>query len=134
MAAEFLISWLVVPLRLILGILFVIHGYPKLKSPERTATHFLKLKIPMPKLSAITIAIIEFFGGIALIIGFLTRIIAALLVINTIIIAYKKKTKSKETFIEKYGFELILIAVLITLVLLGAGNLSIDKMFGWLLG
>ncbi len=134
MAAEFLMLWAALPLRLMLGILYIIHGYPKIKSPESTATFFLKLGIPVPKLSAIVVAIVEFFGGIALIIGFSTRIAAALLAINMMVAAYMKKTKMKENFIGGYEFDLTLAAVLIALFLLGAGNFSIDQMFGWLLG
>ena len=134
MAAEILILWAIIPLRIILGILYTVHGYPKLKSPERTATYFLKLRIPLPKLSAIVVAIIEFFGGLALIIGFSTRIVAALLMIEMIITSYLKKTKMKKSFAEGYGYDLVLAAALMVLVIVGAGNWSIDQTFGWLLG
>lgn len=134
MVAEILISLAAIPLRLILGIIFIFHGAPKIRHPERTATHFLKLGIPLPKLSAIIIGIIEFFGGIALLIGFSTRIAAALLAINMLIATYKRKTKMKEEFMKGYGVELILVAALIALVFLGAGILSVDNTFGWLLG
>jgi len=132
-AAEFLIYWAIMPLRIILGFLYTIHGFKKLKSPERTATLFLKLKIPMPKLSAIIVAILEFFGGIALIIGFATRIVAILLLIEMTIVIYKKITMRKK-FTAGYELDIILLAVLIALIIIGAGNLSIDNTFGWLLG
>lgn len=128
-----LIYWAIVPLRIILGILYIIHGFPKLKSPERTATQFLKLKIPMPKLSAIIVAILEYFGGIALILGFLTRIVAALLAIQMLVAAFQKiRTKGKMG--EGYEVDLLLAAFLALLVIFGAGNFSVDNTFGWLLG
>ena len=82
------------------------------------------------KLSAIIFAIIEVFGGIALILGFATRIVTALLIIETAVLAYKKKVKKKKG----YEFDLALIAAFIILFFLGSGSLSIDQMFGWLLG
>lgn len=130
MAAEILISLATLPLRLVLGILYLTYGFQKLKNLERTETIFLKLRLHWPKLSATTISIIEFFGGIALLVGFLTRIIASLLAIQIGIIAYKKIRTKKFN----YGLDLILIVALVLLVILGAGNLSIDQIFGWLLG
>jgi len=130
MELNFLIPWAAVPLRLILGILFIIHGWPKIKNLDRTATFFLKLGIPFTKLSAIIVAILEFFGGIALVIGFETRIIAGLLAIQMIVATYLKKIKMKES----YEYELVLVAALLTLLLLGAGTISIDYIFGWRLG
>ncbi|MBL7100715.1 MAG: DoxX family protein [Nanoarchaeota archaeon] len=134
MVADFLIPWAVLPLRLILGILYVTRGYPKIKSPERTATLFLRLKIPSTKLSAAIVAVIEFFGGIALIIGFSTRIVAILLALNIAIFTYLKKSKKKKSFASNYGYELMLLIAFGILIIFGAGNLSIDQTFGWLLG
>lgn len=128
MATEFIMLALL-PLRLALGIICIIRGTPKL-SIEKTSTIFLKLGIPAVKLSAILAAIIEVFGGVALIIGFATRIVAALLVIETAVLAYKKKVKKKKG----YEFDLVLIAAFIILFFLGSGSVSIDQMFGWLLG
>lgn len=134
MTAEFLISLAALPLRLILGIVYIIYGFTKIKSPERTATLFLKLGIQAPKLSAILVAILEFFGGIALIIGFSTRVVAALLAIQMAAAIYLKKKKMKKNLICPFNYDLILTAALIILFFLGAGVLSIDHMFGWLLG
>lgn len=129
-----ILPWIALVLRLVLGILFTAHGFPKLRSPERAATHLLKLGMPLPKLSAIVLGIVEFFGGIALIIGFETRIVATLLVIIMAIGAYRRKTNLKEKFVEGYMLELILAIALAAQIFLGAGKLSIDKILGWLLG
>lgn len=134
MSAEFLIPWAAVPLRIILGILYIIHGYPKIKSPTNTAGFFKTLNIPMPFIAAIVVAIVEFFGGITLILGFGTRIAAALLAINMSVATILKKTKMNQGFVGGYEFDLVLVITFIALFLLGAGNLSIDKTIGWLLG
>jgi len=130
MELNFLIPWAAIPLRLILGIIFVIQGWPKIKNLERAATYLLKFGIPLPQLAAIIVAILEFFGGIALVIGFETRVIAGLLTIQMIVATYLKKTKMKES----YEYELVLVAALLTLFLLGAGTISVDHTFGWRLG
>ena len=127
-------AWGALPLRLMLGLIFIVHGFPKLKSPETTGSFFLKLGIPVPRFSAVVVGIVEFFGGIALILGFSTRIAAALLVIDMTVATLLKKTKMNQGFIGGYEFDLALLAALITIFLIGSGNLSIDQTFGWLLG
>ena len=126
----FLLPWTAFVLRIVIGILFLAHGFPKLRSPERAATHLLKLGIPWPKLSAVIIGIIEFFGGLALIAGFETRIVSTLLAVIMLVGAVKRKIKLKEAV----WFELIMVAMLIVLIIIGAGSYSIDQRFGWLLG
>ena len=90
--------------------------------------------VPAPEFFAYLTGIIEFFGGIALLIGFTTRIAAALLAINMLVFAFLNKTKMKQNFIGGYEFNIVLAAAFTTLFLLGAGNLSVDALFGWLLG
>lgn len=126
----FLPPWIALILRIIIGVLFLFHGFPKLRSPERAATHLLKLGIPWPKLLAIIIGIIEFFGGIALILGFETRIVSTLLAVIMLVGAFKRKMKLKEPV----WFELIMVVMLIALIIIGAGSYSIDQRFAWLLG
>ena len=130
MELGFLSPWVAFLLRIILGILFTAHGFPKLKSPERAATHLLKIGIPRPKLSAVIIGIIEFFGGISLLLGFETRIVSSLLAVIMLVASFKRGTKLKENVWP----EIILFAALIALIILGAGFWSIDTRFGWLLG
>ncbi|MBU4501511.1 MAG: DoxX family protein [Nanoarchaeota archaeon] len=130
MNTEILILLGAIPLRIVLGLIYIIHGFPKLKDPERTATIFLRKKIPLPKVSAILIAITEFFGGIMLLFGFTTRIVAALLLIIMVVAVFLEKQRIKES----YEYYMLLIAGLLTLFLLGSGNLSVDQTFGWLLG
>jgi len=122
-------------IRILLGMLFVVHGFPKVSSPERATSLFWKLGVPYPKISAALVAAIEFFGGIALILGFATRFSSALLAAVMLAAAYKRQTKLKESC----WFEALLAAALIALAILGAGDLgsgywSIDERFGWFIG
>ncbi len=130
MELGFLLPWTALLLRIVIGILFLAHGFPKIRSPERAATHLLKLGIPWPKLSAAIIGIIEFLGGLALIAGFETRVVSTLLAAIMLVGAFKRKIRLKEAV----WFELIMVAMLIALIIIGAGSYSIDQRFGWLLG
>lgn len=68
-------------LRVILGAIFVFHGADKLFGGiGNTAGFFGMIGIPAPAASAWLVALVEFFGGLALILGFFARVAAALLV------------------------------------------------------
>jgi putative oxidoreductase len=78
------------PLRLMLGFGFLIHGYPKLFTAEGNAAFAAMLagiEVPVPALSAYLIGAFEFFGGILLILGFAVRIVSALGVAEMLVAA-----------------------------------------------
>src|ERR1700720_4440880 len=65
-------------LRLGLGIIFVSHGYPKLFTHlDQTTEGFVKMGFPA--YFAYIAGVLEFFGGILLILGLFTRIAGLLL-------------------------------------------------------
>jgi putative oxidoreductase len=67
---------------------------------------------------------LEVIGGIALTIGVLTRIAAALLIIEMIgVIILVKISKG---FVGGYEFELLLIGISLSLLLTGPGRISIE--------
>jgi putative oxidoreductase len=130
------------PLRSILGIGFIYHGFPKLFSiagHEGFAGSLKGLGVPIPEISAWFVAGVEFFGGIFLIIGLFVFITSLILIIEMLYamikvhlphgFSYIHMSKSPEGIV--YGppgveVNLLYIAGLITLMLLGAGPLSID--------
>ncbi len=130
MGTESLILWAPLPLRIVIGLIFILQGIPKLINPERTATKLLRLKVFQPKLLGILLAMVETFGGLAILIGFSTRIATIILTIVMVIAAYLKRTKMKKTI----QIEVMIIIGLIILTIIGAGEFSIDLTFGWLLG
>lgn len=68
-------------LRVILGTIFIYHGADKLFGGLAQTTGFFgSLGIPAPALSAWLVALVEFGGGLALLLGLLARPAAALLI------------------------------------------------------
>lgn len=68
-------------LRVILGAIFVFHGFDKLFGGiESTAGFFGMVGIPAPAVAAWLVGLVEFVGGLALIAGVGARVAAALLV------------------------------------------------------
>ena len=60
-------------LRVIVGLVFIVHGYLKLAGLEGTGGFLSSLGVPAAGLFAIIVALVEFLGGIALVVGLFTR-------------------------------------------------------------
>jgi len=79
--------------------------------------------VPFPGLMGPLIGLLEFFGGIALLVGFLTRLLGvafALDMLGAILLVQLKKGFSG------YEFEFLLLAASAALFLTGAGRFSVD--------
>jgi len=127
-------------LRVILGAIFVYHGFGKLTGIEQTAGFFGAVGIPAAGLAAWTVALLEFFGGLALVMGTLARPAAALLVpvmIGAIVTVHAPSgfantnivgmSESGPVFgMPGWEFNLILIAALMAIALGGAGRAALD--------
>jgi len=122
-------EWSFFILRLILGLLMIIHGWPKIKNIKGTAEWMSSSGFKPGIFWATIVALVEFVGGIFLILGFLTQIIALFLTIQFLVILLWK-IKKHERLIGGFELDLIILAASIVLLLNGAGSLSLDKFFG----
>lgn len=78
-------DWGLLALRLALGAVFIYHGWLKLSDIPATAGFFEAVGIPLAMFFAWLVALVEFIGGIALVLGFWTKSFALILAINMII-------------------------------------------------
>lgn len=123
-----------IPLRLVIGIIFIVHGGQKLFSwfggggIEGTTAFFSSLGIAGSGVFAWIVGIAEFGGGIFILTGFLTELSALVLIID-MIVAISKVHWSKGFFVTDGGFEytLLIIASLLALMVSGQGVLSLDR-------
>lgn len=121
-------------LRIILGFLFAAHGWQKFNewTIAGTQSAFTQMGVPAADFAAPAVAILELVGGIALILGVLTRIVAALLVVNMLGALFLVHV-SAGVFVANGGYELVLLlaAAAFALALTGPGRLSVDRaLFG----
>src|SRR3990167_5540064 len=108
-------------LRVVLGLVFIVHGYPKLfKSFSETVGFFESIGIRPAKFWVFVVGAVEFFGGIALVFGFATQLVAALIVVNMLVAI--AKVKGKQGFVNGFEFDLMLLIVALSLVLTGSGE------------
>lgn len=72
-------------LRLTLGAVFMAHGYMKLHGIDATTGFMTMLGVPLPGFFAWVVGLVEFFGGLALVLGVYAKTAAMLLVVNMIV-------------------------------------------------
>ena len=101
----------------------MMHGLPKLLDIPSTQTSFMNMGLP-PEL-AIIIGLLEFIGGLAILLGILTRIAAGLLAID--MIGAILQVKLSKGFIGGFELDLLYLAIMISLMITGPGSLSIEK-------
>ncbi|HKH10440.1 MAG TPA: DoxX family protein [Rubrobacter sp.] len=124
-------------LRLVLGGVFVAHGAQKLFGSfggpgiEGTTGFHEQLGIKPAKPMAILAGLAEFIGGILVIAGFLTPL-AALALIGVMVVAVLSVHLKNGFFAANGGYEfnLVLVAVAATLVLVGSGAYGLDAALG----
>ena len=116
-------------LRVIAGFLFAAHGWQKFNefTIAGTQASFAKMGVPAADLAAPFVATLELAGGIALILGVLTRVFAALLALD-MLGAFFLVHASAGVFVGNGGYELVLLlaAGALAIALAGAGRFSAD--------
>ena len=121
-------------LRIVLGFLFAAHGWQKFNewTIAGTQASFAKMVDPAAGLVAPAVAVLELAGGVALILGILTRVVAALLALDMLGALFLVHAPAG-IFAANGGYEFVLLlaAAAFALALTGAGRLSLDRaLFG----
>jgi putative oxidoreductase len=133
-------DWTLTLIRIILGIVFFAHGSqkllgwfggPGLKETLRTMHKHLGLPIPLAFLSVAT----EFFGGLGLIAGLLSRVAAigiAAIMLAAIVIVHGRYGLFLDWFGNRkghgYEYHLLAIALAAAIVVKGSGAMSLDRL------
>ena len=124
-------------LRLVLGIIFIAHGYAKLFKkdfgPKGFAGFLRNMGSPAPMFFAYLVGSVEFYGGLLLIAGLFTRLAALAIAINLIVAMWKVKFKTgliakvmEGGWVGGYELDLALSAMAFVLTIFGSGKFSID--------
>jgi putative oxidoreductase len=127
-------------LRLVLGVIFFAHGAQKLLGWfggygfSGTMGFFTGL-LHIPAVFAFLAIVAEFFGGLGLILGFLTRV-AAFGILSNMVVAIAMVHGPFGFFMnwtgaqkgEGYEYHLLVLAATVLLIIRGAGAASVDRL------
>jgi putative oxidoreductase len=116
-------------LRLVMGIAFLFHGWPKIQNPME----WMGPEAPVPAVFQGLAALAEFGGGMALVVGLLTRLASLGIMTNMIVALGMVHLPHGDPFVSKTGgrsYELaaIYLASAILFLILGPGRFSLDAL------
>ena len=121
-------------IRLYWGFQFMQIGWGKLHNISGVTNYFTQLGLPFPHLTVIFISLLEFVGGILLMLGLGSRLIAVPLTIDMIIAYIVGDRKALLAFFSDPGtfyvadpFTFLFISLLI--LIFGPGRFAIDSLF-----
>jgi putative oxidoreductase len=113
--------------RALLSILFILSGFAKLTAISGTAGWFGSIGLPLPTVTAVVVGLVELLGGLAILVGFKTRIAAILLAVFTLAataIAHLDFADQMQMLMLQKN--LGLVGGFLLLAAVGAGSISID--------
>jgi putative oxidoreductase len=122
--------------RVLVGQLFVVSGWGKITALSVFTANMTKAGVPMPEVLGVVGPCVEFFGGLALVFGFMTRWTAALLILFTAVaasighryweVADAAMRRNQEIHFYK---NVAIVGGFLFLIVAGAGRFSIDGLF-----
>jgi putative oxidoreductase len=115
--------------RVVVGWVFLWSGWGKLQNLPAIVDNFVSWGIPLPHLLAPFVSGVEFFGGIFLLLGLMTRISAGALGVTMIVAIISAKWAEVDSLETLLGFdETEYLALFVWLAIAGAGSFSIDRL------
>src|SRR5215831_17214607 len=135
--------WVPIPIRMILGVGFMVHGWAKWKRGPAAFAELLKqVHVPLPLASAWLVTSLEIFGGLALLMGAFVALVSIPLIFSMLVAMLTVNIKFGFSAFNTIGLtpegpqigppgyeiNLLYIACLVALILGGAGPLSMDAL------
>jgi len=117
--------------RIVLGLLFIAHGWPKIRKVKKTMSWVKGTGWPGGEVWALLFTLLEFFGGLALIVGFLTQVVAVLIALEMIATSIFSKQKLGKKFMSGYELDVAYLFLALVVSLLGPGPWSLDRLLGF---
>lgn len=135
--------WVPIPIRMVLGVGFMVHGWAKWsRGPAAFAELLRQVHVPLPLANAWLVTLLEIFGGLALLLGAFVTIVSVPLILSMLGAMFTVNIKYGFSAVNTIGLtpdgpqfsppgyeiNLLYIAGLVALILGGAGPLSMDAL------
>ncbi|MDT3377777.1 DoxX family protein [Labrys portucalensis] len=113
--------------RVLIAAIFLLSGFGKLTAPAATAGYIAAAGLPLPYLGVILAILVELVGGILLIVGYQTRLVALAMAVFSVAAAafFHNNLGDQNQFIHFFK-NIAMAGGLLQVVAFGAGSLSVD--------
>lgn len=114
--------------RLLIAGIFMLSGWSKLADPAGTIGYIQSVGLPLPQLALAIAIAVELIGGVLLVLGYKTKIVAAALALFTITTAvfFHSALGDQNQFIHFFK-NVAIVGGLLQVIAFGAGRLSIES-------
>lgn len=114
--------------RVSIAAIFLLSGLSKLTAPAGTIGYIASAGLPLPEVGYAIALLVEIVGGLLLVVGYRTRVVAAALALFTVAAAifFHNTLGDQNQFIHFFK-NLAIAGGLLQVVAFGAGRLSFDK-------
>ena len=136
-------QWVPLSLRLVIGIGFMVHGWAKLsRGPSGFAKLLTQIGTPVPETTAWVSTFVELLGGLAIFVGAFVEVVSVPLIVMMLVAMFTVHLRYGFSSVNTIGLtedgpqfgppgyevNLLYIAGLVSLILGGAGALSVDRL------
>jgi putative oxidoreductase len=116
-------------LRVALGAIFIVHGWPKVSNLKKNAGVFDGMGFKPGAFWGTLAALLEFFGGIAFVLGLFVGSLAFLYAVQFAVILVWRIARG-DKFWDGWEFDLLIFAALLLFIGTGAGYFTFGHLFG----
>ena len=137
-------QWVLLPLRLIVGYGFIVHGAAKWsRGPANFGKLLDQIGVPLPTTAAWFVTVLEVFGGLAILAGAFVAIASIPLIVSMLVATFTVQLRYGFSSVNTIGLtasgpifgppgyeiNLLYVAAMVVLILAGPGALSVDNWF-----
>ncbi|AIR67188.1 DoxX family protein [Cedecea neteri] len=113
--------------RIVIAAIFIVSGLGKIAAPEATQGYIASVGLPFPLLGYLIALLAEVGGGVLLLVGYRTRLVAALLAVFTVATAvFFHHNFADQNTVLHFLKNLMIASGLLQISALGATSLSFD--------
>ena len=124
-------AWVAALGRVLIAAIFLYSGFGKIMAPEGTQAYIAAAGLPLPIVGYVLAILVEVGGGLLLLIGYQTRLVALIIALYSIVaaLAFHSQFADQNQLIH-FMKNFCIAGGLLQIVAFGAGSMSVDARRG----